>query len=101
MVDIINKPTGLPYRFVYKDYPLSYTHAANTFYNKLCLLANVFNKLKDVNLDWPLYDNAVKIYPLIKTLVKEVNEDLNYELSESQCSTALKYFIYDNFKIKK
>ena len=98
---IINKSTGLPYRFVYEGYPLSYTHATNTFYNKLCLLKHEFIKLKEVSLAWSLYDNAVEIYPSIKTLVKEVEEDLNYELSEGQCSTALKYFIYDNFKIKE
>ena len=86
-------------RFVDIKMPASYNVAANTFYNKLCKYKEQLVNLKDINCwMYGYYDNAVKANPLVKELVKQTEEELDYELSECQCSIAVSYFIKDKLR---
>ena len=85
-------------RFVDTEMTASYNVAMNTFYNKLCNHKPKLENLISVSRSWSLYDNACGLNSLVKTLADETEEELNYELSERQCSIAVRYFIHDKLK---
>jgi hypothetical protein len=85
-------------RFIDTEMPASYNVAMNTFYNKLCEHTEQLSNLQTINWLYSYYDNAVKVNPLVKELLKQTEEELDYELSEGQASTAIGYFINDKLR---
>ena len=85
-------------RFVDTSMTASYNVAMNTYYTKLCEHTSELQNLIPLYDYSFIYDDACKINKLVKTLSKETDKELNYELSFNQCCTALVYFIKDKLK---
>ena len=82
-------------RIVDTEMTANYNIAMNDFYNKLCNHMKSLSNLVGVDKSWSLYDNACALNNLVKVLADKTQNELDYELSERQCSIAIQYFIKD------
>lgn len=74
----------------------AYNQAVNHLIAKLQAHKEILGDLKGMSLEFSIYDRAVEIDSLVRVLAKGTEDDLDYELSEYQCSSAIFLFLKAN-----